>query len=106
MKNIHIEYQWQADTITPAQGNKRYYVSGPVVALRHFHLEMQRKRDMKSDRTTVFRPKLLPNQYEIFRVYEVVDSTVTSEFLFPKFNPDVGYEEPKAIDQAVLLDLI
>jgi hypothetical protein len=93
MKNIHIEYEWSAEGFPLTKSAEAYFVSGPVIALNHFHRDIQRKREMKDDRKTVIRPKLLPDQYKILRCYHVyfdhLGETVKSDYDMPDTdNPD------------------
>jgi hypothetical protein len=93
MKNIHIEYEWKVDENVVCKAVAAYYLSGPIIALNHFHRDMQRKREMKDDRKTVIRPKLLPEEYRIIRCYETYldnsGNVIKSDYDMPDTdNPD------------------
>lgn len=104
MKNIHIEYRWEADKFPSSVSTERFYVSGPIIALNHFHRTMQRKREMKDDRKTVIRPKLLPEQYAILRCYETyldnLGVAIKSDYDMPATaNPDVSVKKKNAMHE-------
>lgn len=101
MKNIHIEYQWSLDGSSPTTATERYYVSGPIIALNHFHRAMQRKKEMHDDRKTVIRPKLSPEQYTIIRCYETyldnIGEVIRSTYDLPDTdNPDASVKKKKS----------
>lgn len=70
MKTIHIEVEWRVEGKPPTKKLvARYHCSGPIIALNMLHRELQRTKAQK-DRKVV-RPKLLPGDYKVIKMYEV-----------------------------------
>ena len=105
MLNYLFTYSWKVEK-PAAEGKAQFACSAasPISAISLFHRKMQTEREMASDRKTIKRPALRPDQYKVERMdqtyYDSSKQFVYSQLDYPGSpNPDVLYHNQRRLEE-------